>query len=605
MKHQLLVTTLAMFFMCNVSANPVISSKLNYTHINMNNQLQQQSLLGHASVDLASLSTDVLQNNHTYLVDFSEVKSANNEKTKKKFYKSSAISLNSDRVFISRYENGLLYTPVDDNNFQAAQHELEKLASAENVGLSQVMNDSNPPIPMITTRIFVVRDILPHECTFPLGFNAEGVQLNETANFCKSPHMNLIYTVSLARSLPGSGNPDQKRVKISLSSESKGGGGAGNGIKLNSDFKLMVNRYTGLGMGGIDTWNKVYKTYAYSAVAQNYIFSIAASDKSSILAGGFPDNLDVNYRVQEVNTVTFGVTGKLGMSALNPTYGLDVTNSHSYQRWLNFDTQNYRLRRNDHGQYRAKFEWNREQYARANDILDYRTSTLFVIPNSVIKEENLTRMAPISYSQFVPNFMTTFIPESDNIKGTTTFNITSVVRIRPVYAFAIYQPLWMYYEGREYEELWKTVTDTKSFTVNWDHPVFLGGWPVTLQLQDFGGCVAVTSTAKINNTACNYKDVKQSLLYHKDSTYISVDNTSMCLDGADLTTLTECEKNRSSQKWEWKQINNNNYLFNKVGNKVLTYNKSDGRLLLINSLNEIPDGYSANIGTIFTAVINQ
>jgi hemolysin len=607
MKIKLLIAIGAVSCVCNVMASHTLGTNSPYIYINMNNYAQQ-SLSEQNGADLAIIQDDILKNNKAYLIDFSQIKSSlDNVSAKQHFYHSSAASFNDNRILISNYKNGLLFTPVDDNNLQAAIKSLDKLRLTNSKYLNQNAEDpKNPPPPMIVFRIHVVRPITTAECTFPTNFGKDDNYPHDRAdNFCKDPEMDLIYTVSLARSLPGTGGVDAKIADITLASQASGGGGAGNGIRLNDTFKLLHLKETDAHMR---LWNTIWKFYSHSAIAQYYKFAISTADKKTIFLGGYPDNQNMDYRNTLMHVTTFGInakpTGTIGEDAIIPSFDMGGSASYAHTHRLTFNSLDYAIRRSggENGENGAIFEWYRDRFNTADSLLDMRTSSAW--HDYVIESANLSRVKPIAYSGFIPNLRTTFMPEADNINGKTTFNITSSVRVRPVYAYGKQQTVppaawWQYYNGTEHEEQWNTISDLKSFTVNWSHPVFLGGWPVILQLKDFGRCLNIVLQSRVSNNRCNLNDIKQSFLYDKQLRYRSVTDISMCLDADNLTRLAKCS-DQPSQKWVWKdKLLRNAH----AKGKVLAYKKDDGSLYLFDQPNTVSNDYSTNFGSIFNKII--
>ena len=368
MKTQLLIAACTIAVMHNVLANQVMSSKLNYTHINMNEQLQKHSLSGQDDVQLTLLRYDILKNNKVYLVDFSQIKSAIEAKRiKQRFYKSSVISFDEDRMLISRYQGGLVYTAIDDNNLAIALKSLDEL-SLSDTNPSPYNTQNQIAVPMVADNIYVVRPIEAIYCTFPTVFGPRNNHPAELANLCNNNDsdrtIHLLYNVVLARSLPGAGADDAKIVHISLSSG--GGRGSGTGISLNDAFKLLYLKHT-----SSNHWDfaGIWNSHVYSAIAQKYWFDISAEGEKAKLRGAEPSNRNNNYNDTEVHTITFGGSMKI-TGATAPQFGGEAIGQYIHNRWLSFNTQDYAIKRLQHRNNNVVFEWQREQYPTADSMLD-------------------------------------------------------------------------------------------------------------------------------------------------------------------------------------------------------------------------------------------
>ncbi|WP_305819024.1 leukocidin family pore-forming toxin [Photobacterium leiognathi] len=197
------------------------------------------------------------------------------------------------------------------------------------------------------------------------------------------------------------------------------------------------------------------------------------------------------------------------------------------------------------------------------------------------------RINPIGYKSFIPKMDVIFEAEPDTV-GTTDFNIDSSVNIRPIYhgAYKYYYVVGVHqaYYGLENTPR-RRVNKKIHFTVDWTHPVFIGGRLVDLQLGSFNDrCIESSSTGGISTSEkCIEDKVSQSFIYDKHSRYVSASNTDLCLDGQSLSQLKACDMSLS-QRWQW--VKGTDKLSNLYDGRILGHNKSTGQLGLYTEGND-------------------
>ncbi len=128
---------------------------------------------------------------------------------------------------------------------------------------------------------------------------------------------------------------------------------------------------------------------------------------------------------------------------------------------------------------------------------------------------------------------------------------------------------------------------TIDFTVNWNSAVFTCARPVNIQFRtENNKCLSFSQEGKLSVAACDLQSYDESFFYDSHNRYIDVNDTSYCLDAADLKQLHKCSL-ALSQKWKW------------VGNKLVE--SYTNRYLSLNNntliLSSSPDDENTNLIT--------
>ncbi|TQP35230.1 hemolysin, partial [Vibrio cholerae] len=417
--------------------------------------------------------------------------------------------------------------------------------------------------------INVNRKITDDECTFPIA----RISRNEgDKNFCQSPNIALIYKVNLMRSLQygtsGSATPDAKLVRISLDEDTTGAG-----IFLNEELTwTRTDRETPALI--LDGWIIDYST---SAIAQDYRFSLAASNSKASIIKSLPDNLNSKYEQKIISGFDIGVGAGLEINKDGPKGKLDVSGKYSQQRHLTFNTQDYKVERTAKNAQNVSFSWIRDQYATASSLLTRKTGTIFAKDYSV----DHSRIKPLSYKGFVPSLDVIYMADTSE-SGTTDFMIDSSVNIRPIYT-GIYSHMYVVgahnsFHGFEDMDLRRRVNVETKFTVNWNHPVFAGTRTVNLQLGGHDNLCITNIDGKWQSKPCDETAVSQSFVYDQYGRYVSLVD-GKCLDSSDLTTPQVCSLNLN-QRWEWSEKYKELDLLMTTRKYILAHNKETGELFL-------------------------
>ncbi|WP_318434782.1 leukocidin family pore-forming toxin [Photobacterium leiognathi] len=506
--------------------------------------------------------------NKPTLVDFSGITDeSEKELAKELFRKQIGISFPDDLLIITKHKGELMFSPIDGDDDPS----IALLETNDNVDLTErigevLSKDEHNFLPHLSFYLKVNRRITSQECTFRSStmWHEHGKR-----QYCESANISLIYRVNLQRSFAygagGTETPDAKIVRISLDDHSSGAG-----IHLNDSLesKVYLAPYRML-IGYFREW-------ATSAIAQDYSFSFNASNnKADILRTVPRSNLNANYENKEVSGFTVGVTVGADADANGPKVRSDVSASYTQTRWLSFQTKDYRVERSTTDSQNVSFKWNRHHYATAESLLNRSSDALWVRTYPADKN----RINPIGYKSFIPKMDVIFEAEPDTV-GTTDFNIDSSVNIRPIHHGA-YKYYYVVGSHQAYYGLENTprrrVNKKIHFTVDWTHPVFLGGRLVDLQLGSFNDrCIESSSTGGLwTSEKCVEDKVSQSFIYDKHSRYVSALNTNLCLDGQSLSQLKACDLSLS-QRWKW--VKGTDKLSNVYDGRFLGHNKSTGQL---------------------------
>ncbi|WP_305814625.1 leukocidin family pore-forming toxin [Photobacterium leiognathi] len=550
----------------------------NVHYVNAENWLvdEDQKINDDTLFSLTQIKTKVLKYNKPTLVDFSSITDeSEKELAKELFRKQIGISFPNDLLIITKHKGELMFSPIDGDDDPS----MALLETNDNIDLTErieevLSKDEHKSLPHLSFYLKVNRRITPQECTFRAStmWHEHGKR-----RFCENANISVIYRVNFQRSFAygtdGTETPDAKIVRISLDDQSSGAG-----IHLNESLgsKVFLAPYR--------MFIGYFREWATSAIAQDYSFSFNASNNKAAILRTVPrSNLNADYENKEVSGFTVGVTVGADVDASGPKVRSDVSASYTQTRWLTFKTKDYRVERSTTGSQNVSFKWNRHHYDTAESLLNRSSDALWVRTYPADKK----RINPIGYKSFIPKMDVIFEAEPDTV-GTTDFNIDSSVNIRPIYhgAYKYYYVVGVHqaYYGLENTPR-RRVNKKIHFTVDWTHPVFIGGRLVDLQLGSFNDrCIESSSTGGISTSEkCIEDKVSQSFIYDKHSRYVSASNTDLCLDGQSLSQLKACDMSLS-QRWQW--VKGTDKLSNLYDGRILGHNKSTGQLGLYTEGND-------------------
>ncbi|EKP0261436.1 leukocidin family pore-forming toxin [Aeromonas sobria] len=533
----------------------------------------------------------VLVKGERVFIDFSAITDKDQrQQAKKAMARLTGISFDTDWVLVSAYKGALMFTPlggVDDPAFYQVMERVESLAKRGKRSLSQPAA-ADASLPHVAFYLNVNRPISNAECTFPRSIKWD----KGNRVFCDSANISLVYRVNLMRSLQfgttGSATPDAKLVRISLDEES-----AGAGIQLNNELSWSSN-------SGFPLWGWV-RDWSTDAIAQDYSFTIAASNTKASVLKSLPHNLNSNYTNHVSSSFDIGVTGGGEVNKDGPKVKLDASRRFTQSRQLVYTTQDYRVEYSAPSAQKVNFSWVREQYASADSLLATKQS----LPHDLKYYVDHSRIKPLSYKGFVPN-LDVIYKAAPSETGTTKFDIDSSVNIRPIYTGAVQTsilggPVRIDYKGLEETDKRRRVTASKSITVDWNHPVFTGGRPVNLQLGGVDNrCLSTNAQNTVFAEPCSETSTDQSFIYDQLGRYVSARDTGYCLDANNLGQLQRCSLSQG-QYWTWKP--GSDLLSNKFVNKVLGHNKQTGALALYDE-NGLPGDVSLRTLTNYTRVFD-
>lgn len=568
------------------------------------------------------IKNNVLNLERRYLIDFSTIEDLSQKLEAKKLLSSkTGLSFTSDFLVIAPHKGELLYTPLEDENDPNAFRLEAPLTAALRDGSANV-NSEDESLPHVAFYLNVNRPITDQECTFNTShlFDGRGQRV-----FCDNANISLIYRVIMERSLPhgksGSATPDAKIVRISLDDDTSGVGihlnenldHVSSQIDLGADYGALagaaaagpfapvvaIGTLIGLGASGQDynTYDGYVTDWATDAIAQDYQFTFSASnDKAKILRTVPRENLNAKFSSTEVSGFELGVSAGADVGPDGPKGSLGATASYSQQLRFTFDTQDYRVERSGTDAQNIKFKWVRDQYATAESMLSLWTDPLW----DNVYPLDTSLIHSIGYTGFVPKMEVIYTADPD-ATGKTEFSIDSSVNIRPIYNGTYKHTITHHsYHGFENDGR-RRINETVSFEVNWDHPVFTGGRPVTLQLGGFNNrCIVVNKDGAIAAEVCDSTKDTQSFIFDKSGRYMSVNDMTMCLDGESLDKLQTCNQSLS-QRWTWKE--NSDHLVNDFNNQNLGHDKSTGKLGLY-SQEKDSDQVSLRTITTYANVFN-
>ncbi|EJL6770152.1 leukocidin family pore-forming toxin, partial [Vibrio cholerae] len=424
--------------------------------------------------------------------------------------------------------------------------------------------------------INVNRKITDDECTFPISRNNRE---HGNKNFCQSPNIALIYKINLMRSLQygtsGSATPDAKLLRISLDEDTTGAG-----IFLNEELTWTKTDMVSTLDPSLPIYDGWIRDFSTSAIAQDYTFSLAASNSKASVIKSLPDNLNSKYEQKIISGFDIGVGTGLELNKEGPKGKLDVSGKYSQQRHLTFNTQDYKVERMAKNAQNVSFSWIRDQYATATSLLNQKTSTIFTANYSV----DHSRIKALSYKGFVPNLDVIYMADTSE-SGTTDFIVDSSVNIRPIYT-GVYRHYYAVgthhsYHGFEDMDLRRRINVETKFIVDWNHPVFAGTRAVNLQLGGHDNLCITNIDGKWQSKQCDETSVSQSFVYDQYGRYVSLAD-GKCLDSSDLTTSQTCSLTLN-QKWKWNEEAKKLDLLTSR-EKILGHKFSTGELVMIDDL---------------------
>ncbi|MFB1072529.1 leukocidin family pore-forming toxin [Vibrio diabolicus] len=557
-------------------------------YVNFDELLSDGVPYGSNSLNNINIKDDIISNNRKYIFDYTSIDKNKMGGARHKTEEIFGISFNSKMLIISRYKGELKFTPFDNitssvidtlNVMDPVLSRNRRSSSLENL-ITRPGNGTPVQSFYITVNKPISQDncvVLPKELgTFTLRRISTGEEFcDETAN------VSLNYRVTLLRSFPVKGaegkvTPDQKIVKISLDTSS-----AGAGVHLSERLKWNRQRAAGA-QNYISSW--IWST-TLGPIAQFYEFDVKVSnDKAKIISTYPVNNLNANYSQTDVSTFEAGVSVTADSDL---KVGATGSVSYSEQNRFTFNTQDYEVVRTPYSAKRIGFRWQRQQFDTAESIqANYKSAAGLGLAGPIRHPADETRVNPIGYSGFVPNFEVIYGAEP-SVTGASTFSLESSVGIHG-FTYHTYNNASVWYSYHAEETSTAVTTDTQKFNVDWNSPVFLGKNAVNLQLG--GGmnntCVEIGSDNEVTTNTCNISSPTQGFIYDSLSRYVSVNDPTKCLDAMNLTQLQQCNLNRS-QVWKWKKsgdkftdVLETNYSGKK---EALTYNSSGDLFLSIDS----------------------
>lgn len=494
---------------------------------------------------------------HVYLIDFSEKHNIpNSDATKNKLRNAIGVDFSSDFVLIGGHKGSPIFTPLnsgDDQIFLSALNRDKE--SNQNRQRRASLSNRQPHLPHIAFYIDVNRRITDAECKY-----MRSVYTTERGkrSFCENAGISLIYRVDLMRSLArgssGSSTPDAKLVRVSLDSESSGAG-----IHLNSRLihEMIDSRSSSTG-----------RNQALGPIAKDYRFSVTALNQTPSILRTFPStNINFNYERQDVSGFNIGIAGGGNVDYAGPKAQLEGRFDYFQARSLIYNTKDYEVIKSSNGPHNVSFTWKLKEFE--------NNGTPLTAGGSESSYEN--KVHAISYSSFVPNFDIMFKAPPDS-RGKTTFSIDSSVNMwisylkeyRQNFGVGAMVGLPMRLDHQEYKRFNKEI----KFTVDWDHPVFLGGRPVNLQSGgDNNKCIEYSKPSTAIMSECSPEKIEQGFIFDSLNRYVSTANPEMCLDGEPPVSFKPCNFHQS-QRWEWG--GNSDMLRNEYMGAPLAYDQNAG-----------------------------
>ncbi|WP_447834726.1 leukocidin family pore-forming toxin [Aeromonas veronii] len=549
----------------------------------------------------------------------------------------------SPMMIFNRYRDGIMVTPIATAKLAEENKNADKVNNIFNKDIIEdidkkidaIQNERNIQVKegedgsLPTYSLYINRQIpiTAEQCSFWNTYNHDWPDrfawTPYKRSFCASPNISLVYRVNMMRSLAlgasGSATPDAKLLRVTLDESSSGAGITLNHITGNGGLRWTRDTNpNGIPLDGPTA------AFGTNAIASYYEISVAPNNTSATLLSSAPINQNTNYDNTEEKGLEIGgtATGDLscqGETSLTekpgeisngsktvcgPKMSLQASVKYTQKRTLKYQTQDYRTRVGQDAAHRMVFTYQREQYANTEDLL-WKHETSFGDPFEYALDQ--MRIKPLSYMGFKPN-VDLIYSAAPSERGQTTFNIRAAVGIKPLYTFnwRHYYVLWgtTTYEAHHNNE-GRTVQDEYPLTVDWNHPVFIGGAPVNLQLASFTNkCISVMSNFTLQSETCDQWNRKQSFIRDGQKRYRSAVNSDYCLDGSNLSAMQPCSDYNRNQQWEW--ADTEPHLINVATLDSLAHNKSNGSLSLTPTGPgvTIPSALSADTATNYTSIFN-
>ncbi|MGL5126672.1 MAG: hemolysin N-terminal domain-containing protein [Aeromonas popoffii] len=505
-----------------------------------------------------------LEGGEVFLFDFSDIKKKGDiEVAKEKFRKTIPISFDENAIVVSRHNGKVMLTPIDTDKAEQIHDTLYKIEQLSDLSdISPATNFSyqgefNQQIPMIEYYLNLNNSSVIQNST--CGVNWDG----STISTCKDRDIDLIFLVSLASSEKSGMSNNGKFVRVSIGKETQG-----RGITLNHEaIRTIKNK------------EKYSSTEFMSAPIIEAATFTVKSDKNSPskararIFNSFPENINPESSISQGNKVTYNAT--LSVTAKQPTLTTSVTSEQS--RNVTITSREYavskRLLNDPSGSDEAIFSWERKQFNNAKDNMRWYGAQNSLNRKDPLMYDNISQM---SYENFMPSFDVTFVNDEKGKAGTGTFNIEAVItpKVFKAYGDVICSttPICRTkFRGESIQA--PQLKATISFKVDWDNPVFIGQWPVNLQL---GGVSSKCTSIIGNNNSPTFtfetcdinNNKKQGFFMDKFGRLQSISAIGYCLERTsdDISkhgvSMGLCNDNmKLEQHWVWDGDNLINQLY--------------------------------------------
>lgn len=579
----------------NILSSIIDSS--NVVYINASYWVDNQGGVYSNPFGLDEVKSNILENKHSYLIDFSTiVMQEDKNKAREFFLREFGVSFESNYVAITKHKKGIMFTELsgsDDSNITILESKPEPTPPPEELTRSKrsaPIQNQQSYIPSISIYYNASKRISDKECDI----NWNTFEGKKSRHLCKNANISLIYKVNMQRSLSfgstGSPTPDSKLVRIGIDDSATGAG-----ISLNPSIDSLY-----LITKGISWPNAASEAeWTSSAVARDYTFDFNLPNRKATILRTIPaSNLNSNYENKEVSTFQYGIGGDIGADRTTPKVSFNASATWTESKWLTFNTKDYAVLKSSSNPSNVSFKWYRQQYATAESIQNDDAAYGMSVSKSYPGRLNLVN--PISYANFTPK-MEVIYSAPPETTGKSTVTINSSVGITAFRFKSAIGGLWLrFYTPRDDDNQTKRVSKAISFTVDWDNPVFTGGKPSNLQYSGFNNkCVSVESNGTLSSEPCDIRSVKQSFIYDSYNRYQNVLVKGFCLDASDSTKLSECNLSQT-QKWEWNETKDN--LENTFSNKKLAYSSTNGHLFFAPRDQEISDNANSKFTHNYTDI---
>lgn len=512
----------------------------------------------------------VLNSDHRYFIDFTTINDNTAvQQAKQRVLDKLGILPTGDLIIITKHNQELMYTVLKDSNDPKIKLLDAYKDSVRVVPLPLRTQTNQPKIPVFSFYINAEKEIPNQDCTITWR-TSDGPS---KSTLCDKANISLIYHITMRRSLAftdriGNTTPDSKIVSITLGADNEFAEGVG--IHLNSQLgsKYLMSHGIPWPQGGHEA------EWTSTAIARNYSFTFQANNKKTHITSTIPhSNLNSNVQKTEAISLNYGIAN------VDPTQLLSANYSHNELTSFTFDLSDYQILKNSESSRKVTFRWQRDLYPSAASIQRFFTEG---ISARLEYPGDLSKINPIGYSGFTPA-MAVHFNASPKARESSLFTISSKVDVTGFRFRSYVVPFFgvRRYYSKDEDNQHMTFSESNSFSVNWEHPVFLGGIPVNLQLGNVNNrCLSVGKAMKINLSHCSLKDPRQSFIYDNEGRYVSVSYSKYCLDGTDLKMLHKCTQ-KLSQRWKWNV--KKNMLINKFRNQHLAYNNKLDLFLVFNA----------------------